>query len=67
MDDKRAEELDEELDELRKEFRNYVQRKQQEEAQKLKTALVAAGGIILALGSFIWWEIVWPVINGGKQ
>ena len=67
MDDKKAKELEEELNELRKEFHEYVRRKQREEAQRLKTALMSAGGIILALGSFIWWEIVWPVINGGRQ
>lgn len=66
-DDKRIQELEQELDELKREFRGYVERKQQDEAQRLRTALVAAGGVILALGGFIWWEIVWPAINASKS
>lgn len=58
--------LENELDTLRNEFHSYVESKRKEEAQRLRTALMAAGGIILALGSFIWVEIIWPVIKMGR-
>lgn len=58
--------LEAELEELRTEFHNYVKRKQDEESQRLRTALMATGGIILALSSFIWVEIIWPVIKAGR-
>ena len=64
---KSVEELEKELDELKSEFRGYVQKKNEEEKKKLHTALLAAGGIILALGSFIWWEIIWPVVKAGSK
>lgn len=66
-DERRIQELEKEVDDLKNAFQGYVDRRQQEEAQRLRTALVAAGGVILALGGFIWWEIVWPAINGIKN
>lgn len=65
-EEQRIRELEEELTELRNEFHSYVDQKRKEESQRLRTALMAAGGIILALGSFIWVEIVWPVIKAGR-
>lgn len=62
----RIEELEQEIEDLRKEFHEYVERKSKEESQRLRTALMAAGGVILALGSFIWVEIIWPVIKAGR-
>lgn len=58
--------LENEIEVLRAEFHNYVDQKRKEESQRLRTALMMAGGIILALGSFIWVEIIWPVIKAGK-
>lgn len=58
--------LENELDELRVEFHSYVNQKRKEESQRLRTALMMAGGIILTLGSFIWAEVIWPVIKAGK-
>ena len=65
-EEQRIKELEQELVELRNEFHNYVDQKRKEESQRLRTALLAAGGIILALGSFIWVEIIWPVIKAGR-
>jgi len=59
--------LEKELEDLRNEFHSYVKTKEKEESQRLRTALMAAGGVILALGSFIWIEIIWPVIKTGRQ
>lgn len=58
--------LETELEDLRAEFHAYVNQKRMEESQRLRTALMAAGGIIIALGSFIWVEIIWPVIKNGR-
>ena len=58
--------LENELEELRVEFHSYVNQKRKEESQRLRTALMMAGGIILTLGSFIWAEVIWPVIKAGK-
>lgn len=66
MDDKRVEYLEEELDLLRKEFRTYVEEKRKEESQRLRTALLVSGGVISALGSFIWIEMILPIIHRGK-
>jgi hypothetical protein len=65
-EEQRIKELEQELVDLRNEFHNYVDQKRKEESQRLRTALMAAGGIILALGSFIWVEIIWPVIKAGR-
>lgn len=65
-EEQRIKELEDELTELRNEFHSYVDQKRKEESQRLRTALMAAGGIILALGSFIWVEIIWPVIKAGR-
>lgn len=65
-DHEKIEELEQELEDLKKEFRNYVKAKQKEESQRLRTALMAAGAVIMALGSFIWMEVIWPVIKMGR-
>lgn len=65
-EDEKIKVLENELEDLRNEFHAYVNKKQVEESQRLRTALMAAGGIILALGTFIWAEIVWPVIKLGR-
>jgi hypothetical protein len=65
-DEEKIKVLENELDNLRNEFRSYVESKRKEESQRMRTALMAAGGIILALGSFIWVEIIWPVIKLGR-
>lgn len=67
MTDKRVEDLEKELDDLRKEFRGYVEKKRHEESQRMRTALMAAGGIIMILGTFIWTEVIWPVIRLGLE
>lgn len=65
-EDEKIKVLENELEDLRNEFHAYVNKKKEEESQRLRTALMAAGGIILALGSFIWVEIIWPVIKMGR-
>lgn len=65
-EEQRIKELEAEIIDLRKEFHDYVDQKRKEESQRLRTALMAAGGIILALFSFIWVEIIWPVIKVGR-
>lgn len=49
--------------ELEKEFHDWKKAKQEEEARRLRTALIAAGGVILTLGGFVWAEVVWPAIK----
>jgi len=65
-DEQKIKELEKELEKLKDEFHSYVSQKRKEEAHRLRTALMAAGGVILALGSFIWLEIIWPVIKAGR-
>ena len=61
---KSNEQLEAEIEALEKKFDAYVNLKNQEERQRLRTALMAAGGVILALGSFLWWEVIWPALKG---
>lgn len=56
---------------LEQEFHDYVRGEREKENKRLRTGLIAAGGVILALGSFVWWEILWPAVestrgNNGK-
>lgn len=60
------EELERELEKLKEEFHAYRQKRQEEESKRLRTALIAAGGIILAMGGFLWSELIWPVIKAGR-
>lgn len=48
---------------LEKKFDDYLAAKQKEETQRLRTALIAAGGVVSVLLSFIWVEIIWPAIS----
>lgn len=57
--------LDTELNVLNDKFDTYISQKQQEEAQRLRSALIWAGGLIIALGGFMWSEVIWPLIKGG--
>lgn len=58
--------LEEELTSMKVAFDAYKMERQKEESKRLRTALIAAGGVIMALGSFVWMEIVWPVIQMGR-
>lgn len=58
--------LQENLTALDKKFEGYVKEQQDLESKRLRTALIWAGGVILALGSFIFSEVIWPVIKAGK-
>jgi uncharacterized membrane protein len=64
--DKELSDLKADLDALKREFQAYKDEKQKEESRKLRTALIAAGGIILTMGGFVWAEIIWPVISSGR-
>ncbi len=55
---KKAEDVAAELDQWRNE-------QQTEERKRLRTALLAAGAVIMTLGGFVWAEIIWPVIKAG--
>lgn len=61
---KSNDQLEAEIHSLERKFEEYVKLKNEEERQRLRTALMAAGGIILALGSFLWWEVIWPALKG---
>lgn len=65
-DEEKIKILENQIEDLKTEFHNYVAEKRKEEGQRLRTALMMAGGVILALGSFIWAEVIWPVIKAGK-
>lgn len=52
--------LEEDFEELKNEFHAYVKQKNEEEAKRMKTALMVAGGVILTLATFIWTEILYP-------
>ena len=81
MDESRVKNLEAEIERLRKdlseervqrenlekEWSNDRELRQMNEAKRLRTALIGAGGIILALGGFVWAEIIWPVINAGRS
>lgn len=48
---------------LESKFDQYLKEKQQEETRRLRTALLFASGVVTALASFIWIEIIWPVLE----
>ena len=54
------------LEELEERFDKYVSHQKELENRRLRTALIWAGGVILALGSFIFSEVIWPVIKAGR-
>jgi len=54
------------LEELEERFDKYVTDQKELENRRLRTALIWAGGVILALGSFIFSEVIWPVIKAGR-
>ena len=64
-DHERIRDLENMLENLQREFNSYKQKQAEEESRRLRTALIWAGGIILALGGFMWTEIIWPVIKLG--
>jgi CHASE3 domain sensor protein len=66
MAEDRITDLENELDELRREFQKYRQQKAEEESRRLRTALIWAGGVILALAGFMWSEIIWPALKIAK-
>jgi len=58
--------LENHLQELEGRFDRYVSEQKELEARRLRTALIWSGGVILSLGSFIFSEVIWPVIKAGK-
>ncbi len=67
QDEKRtSERLQKHLETLESRFDEYVTEQKEMEARRLRTALIWSGGVILALGSFIFSEVIWPVIKAGK-
>lgn len=54
------------LSQLEDRLDKYIDDQKEQEAKKLRTALIWSGGLILALGSFIFSEVIWPVIRAGK-
>jgi hypothetical protein len=66
MSEQEAAALWTELKQLREEFSEYKLQVKEAEGKRLRTALVAAGGIILALLGFLWFEIIWPLLHGIK-
>jgi hypothetical protein len=55
--------LEKELEALKQQFHNYVLEQQKTESRRLRTALIWAGGVILALSGFMFSEIIWPAIK----
>lgn len=64
-DEKRVQDLEKKLLDLQTEFNSYVKKREEEEAKKLRMALLWAGALIIALGSFIWTELIWPILKSG--
>lgn len=64
MSEHEAEALWTELKQLREEFAAYKLQVKEAEGKRLRVALIATGSIILALLSFLWFEVVWPAISG---
>ncbi len=56
----------EELKKLKDEFATYKLEVKEAEGRRLRAALVAAGGVILALMGFLWFEVIWPAIGQMK-
>ena len=48
-------------------FEKYVSEQKELENKRMRTALIWSGGLILALGSFIFSEVIWPVIKAGMN
>lgn len=63
---KKTEALKKNIEDIEDRFDDYVEQQRKEESRRLRTALIWAGGVILALGSFIFSEIIWPVIKAGR-
>lgn len=55
--------LEREFEDLKNEFHAYVKQKNDEEARRIRTALMLAGGVILTLATFIWTEIIYPALK----
>lgn len=53
------------VQQLEDRFEKYISEQKELENKKMRTALIWAGGVILALGSFIFSEVIWPVIKAG--
>lgn len=66
-DERRVQELEQEIAELKNEFHSYMKEKELEERKKIRMALLWAGAIIIGLSSFIWTEILWPILKAGAS
>lgn len=60
-----TEKMEKHLEVLESRFDKYVSEQKELENKRMRTALIWSGGLILALGSFIFSELVWPVIKAG--
>lgn len=59
--------MENKIQELENRFEKYVSDQKELENRRMRTALLWAGSVILILGSFIFNEIIWPVIRAGKS
>jgi len=64
--DREFSDLKRDHEDLTRKFEEFVDEQRLEDSRKLRTALIAAGAVILALGGFVWAEIIWPVIKLGR-
>lgn len=67
MSDHDAAALWEELKALKDDFADYKLEVKEAEGRRLRAALVAAGGVILALLGFLWFEVIWPAVTQVKS
>ena len=62
-----TEKMEKHLETLEDRFDKYVSEQKELESKRMRTALIWSGGLILALGSFIFSEVIWPVIKAGMN
>lgn len=53
--------------ELEQRFDAYVEARRKEEVKRLRTALIIAAGVVSALATFVWSEILWPAVQAVRS
>lgn len=65
--DQAIKELQDSHKELEQRFDSYVEDRRKEEVKRLRTALIIAAGVVSALATFVWSEILWPAVQAVRS
>lgn len=64
--ERQTQHLERQIGSLEIKFDAYVTEQKNLENKRLRAALIWSGGFILALGSFMFKEVIWPMITVGR-